>query len=78
MGTTTATTTATITPTERTLPPDEQKGRSCDRPFSFQAFFFFLPATSSTPSNAPYPTLTSGLQAMPQVLPRLIDHMEYR
>ena len=75
----TVTTTVTITPTDRSKPRHEKKGRSRDRPFSFQASFFFpLPETSSTPRNAPYPTLTSGLQAMPQVLPRLIDHMEYR
>lgn len=42
----------------------------------FQASFFFPLAVTSHPSNAPYPTLTSGLQAMPQVLPRLIDHIE--
>ncbi len=48
--------------------------------FSFptQADFLRAPAVMSHPSTAPYPTLTSGLQAMPQVLPWLIDHMEYR
>ena len=73
---TTNTGTITTTPTDPRSDVRMRRAGPATGPLSSQASFFLPPDTRSTPSNAPYPTLTSGLQAMPQVLPRLMDQRE--